>query len=232
MPKLISLIVILATLALIPSVHAHYVWLERDGEGPARAYLGEWIDDIREKTGGMLDRIKAPKVFLGSSTEPLPIKRNENNLEFQVKGRGDVRLVENTMPPREDKEKGGRTKTIYYAKAGRSETAAKLDLELVPTAPNANTFLLMLYGEPLAKTELTLIGPIKWQKPFTTDDKGQVMVSTPWTGRYVVELVYFEEKPGGSGGETFNRIRHISSLSFVQQGGIRWTEKQKFWIGK
>lgn len=104
MPKLISLIVILATLALIPSVHAHYVWLERDGDGPARAYLSEWIDDIREKTGGMLDRIKAPKVFLGASTEPLPIKRNENNLEFQVKGRGDVRLVENSMP-REDKEK-------------------------------------------------------------------------------------------------------------------------------
>ena len=58
-------------LALLDSAHAHYVWLERDGHGPARAYFGEWIDDIREKTGGLLDRFKAPRVFLGTSDEPL-----------------------------------------------------------------------------------------------------------------------------------------------------------------
>ena len=102
------------------------------------AYLGEWVYDIREKTGGMLDRIKAPRVFLGANTEVLPVKRNENNLEFQTKRRGDVQLVEDSMAPREDKEKGGITKTIYYAKAGRSETAARLDLELVPTVPYGN----------------------------------------------------------------------------------------------
>lgn len=28
-------------LALIDIAHAHYVWLERDGEGPVRAYFGE-----------------------------------------------------------------------------------------------------------------------------------------------------------------------------------------------
>ena len=61
MSKLISLVTMLATLWLVPSARAHYVWLEREGDGPARAYLGEWIDDIREKTGGLLDRIKAPR---------------------------------------------------------------------------------------------------------------------------------------------------------------------------
>jgi hypothetical protein len=64
-------------------------------------------------------------------------------LEFAVKGRGDVRFVDSSVPPREDKEKGGVTKTIYYAKAGRSETAAKLDLELVPTQVNGKTFVLL-----------------------------------------------------------------------------------------
>ena len=63
MSKTILLVVVLVTLLLVSSAHAHYVWLERDGDGPARAYLGEWVDDIREKTGGMLDRIKAPRVF-------------------------------------------------------------------------------------------------------------------------------------------------------------------------
>src|SRR4030095_2811944 len=89
--------------------------------------------------------VKPPRFFLGTSDEPLPVKRNENNLEFAVKGRGDVRFVDSSVPPREDKEKGGVTKTIYYAKAGRSETAAKLDLELVPTQVNGKTFVLLFF---------------------------------------------------------------------------------------
>jgi hypothetical protein len=225
-PNFIGILTLLVTLFVYYSAGAHYVWLERDGDGSAFAYFGEWSDDVREKSGGLLDRIKAPKVFLGASSELLPIKRNENNLEFQVKGRGDLRLVDNSMPPREDKEKGGATKTIYYAKAGRSETAAKLDLELVPITPNANTLMLIFHGAPLAKAEVTLIGPPKWQKPLVTDDKGQITLPTPWAGRYVLEVTRFEDKPGGSGSEKFNRTRHISSLSFVQQDGIRWSEKR------
>jgi hypothetical protein len=147
-------------------------------------------------------------------------------LEFQVKGRGDVRLVDSSMPPREDKEKGGATKTIYYAKAGRSETAAKLDLELVPTTPNGNTLMLVFRGAPLPKAEVTLIGPPKWQKPLVTDDKGQITLPTPWAGRYVLEVTHFDEKPGASSEEKFNRSRHISSLSFVQQKGIHWSDKR------
>jgi hypothetical protein len=218
---------VLLTLSLAAPAPAHYVWLERDGDGPARAYLGEWIDDIREKNGGMLDRIKAPKVFIGVGTETLPVKRNENNLEFPTKGRGDVRLVEDSMPAREDKEKGGATKTIYYAKAGRSETAAKLDLEFVPTTPNGNTLVLIFLGAPLGKVEVTLIGPSKWQKPLVTNEKGQVTLPTPWAGRYVLEVTHFDEKAGGSGSEGFSRTRHISSLSFVQQNGVRWTETRQ-----
>jgi hypothetical protein len=111
MSKKILLVVVLVTLFLVSSARARYVWLERDGDGPARAYLGECIDDVREKTGGMLDRIKAPQVFSGTSTEPLGVKRKENNLEIEVKGHPNVRLVESGMPP-ESTEKGGVTKTI------------------------------------------------------------------------------------------------------------------------
>jgi len=210
-------------LSLINTAQAHYVWLEREGEGPAYAYFGEWVDDIREKAGGLLDRIKAPRAFLGESTTSLPIKRHEDKLEIVVKGQGDLRLVENSMAPRDDAEKGGRTKTIYYAKAGRSETVSKLDLELVPTEANGNRFVLLFFGSPLPKAELTIIGPPKWEKPLTTNEQGRVTLPTPWAGRYVLEVIYFEEKPGG-GDEKFDRTRHISSLSFTQQSGIKWTE--------
>jgi len=220
-----SVISAILLLALSENAQAHFVWLEREGEGPARAYFGEWIDDIREKTGGLLDRFKAPRAFLGTSNDLLPVKRNENNLEFNAKGRGDVRFVDSSVPAREDKEKGGATKTIYYAKAGRAETAAKLDLELVPTAANGNTMVLIFLGAPLPKAELTIIGPPKWEKPLVTDEQGRVTLPTPWIGRYVLEVTHFDEKAGGSGDEKFNRTRHISSLSFVAQQGIRWTDK-------
>jgi len=159
MLKSVATLTMVVMISLSQSAQAHYVWLERDGDGAARTYLGEWIEDIREKSGGLLDRIKAPRVFLGASTEPLPVKRNENNLEIQVKGRGDVRLVESGTPPRG--QKGGVTKTIYYAKAGRAETAAKLDLELVPTKPNGNALVLTFLGAPLPKADVTLVGPSK-----------------------------------------------------------------------
>ena len=212
-------------LSLINTAQAHDVWLEREGEGPAYAYFGEWVDDIREKAGGLLDRIKSPRAFLGASTSPLPIKRHEDKLEIEVKGKGDLRLVENSIRPRDDTEKGGKTRTIYYAKAGRSETSAKLDLELVPTVGEGNTLVLLFYGIPLAKTEVTVIGPPKWEKHLTTDDQGRIDMPTPWSGRYVLEVTHFEAKAGGSENDKFDRTRHITSLSFAQRDGQAWSAK-------
>ncbi|HWO43515.1 MAG TPA: DUF4198 domain-containing protein [Candidatus Eisenbacteria bacterium] len=215
-------VVAIMVVSLVKISHAHYVWLERDGEAPARAYFGEWAEDIREKAGGLLDRIKTPRAFLGSSDDALPIKRHENNLEITVQGRGDLRLVENGIPPREDKEKGGKTRTIYYAKAGRSETAPKLDFELVPMDANGNVLVLLFHGAPLPKTDVTVFGPPKWEKRLTTDEQGRVTVPTPWAGRYVLHVIHFEDKAGASGNDKFDRTRHITTLSFMQRKGQPW----------
>jgi Domain of unknown function (DUF4198) len=210
--------------ALLASiVDAHYVWLERDGDAAARVYFGEWQLDIREKTGGLLDRINAPRAFVASASQDLPIQRRSDHLEIVVRGTGDLRLVESGIAPREDKEKGGSTRTVYYAKAGRSETAAKLDLELVPTTSNGDTFVLLFRGAPLPKTTVTVYGPPKWEKPLETDEQGRITVPTPWSGRYVLEVVYFDQRAGESAGEKFDRSRHIATLSFVNLKGQRWS---------
>ena len=49
-------------------------------------------------------------------------------------------------------------------------------------------------------TEVKVFGPPKWEKSWCTDDQGRVTLQTPWAGRYVVELVHVEEKPGESAG--------------------------------
>jgi len=56
---------------MVSAAQAHFVWLEYDGNGPARAYFGEWAEDVRENTGGALDRIKTPQAFVVSSPESL-----------------------------------------------------------------------------------------------------------------------------------------------------------------
>ena len=219
--NLIIVVVIFSAALLVNIADAHYVWLERDGDGVGRVYFGEWQLDIREKPGGLLDRIKAPRAFVVSASQDLPIQRRGDHLEIASKGAGDLRLVESGMPPREDKEKGGSTRTVYYAKAGRSETAAKLDLELVPTTSNANSFVLLFRGAPLPKTVVTVYGPPKWEKPLETEEQGRITIPTPWSGRYVLEVVYFEQKPGETAGQKFDRIRHITTLSFVSPKGQR-----------
>jgi len=86
---------------------------------------------------------------------------------------------------------------------------------------------LMLSGTPLPKAELTIIGPPKWEKKLTTDAQGRVTLPTPWAGQYVAEVTYFEEKPGGTGDERFDRTRHISTLFFVEQTSLPWSVKNK-----
>ena len=214
---------IATVLFVVGHAQSHFVWIERDGEGPARAYFGEWADDLREKTGGSLDRIKSPQAFLTSAQQSLTIERWDDHLEITVKGGGDVRLIESGLAPRDDTRAGGKSRTVFYAKGGRSETAAKLDLELVPMAPNGAAFVLMFQGTPLPKTSVKVYGPPKWEKPLRTNDQGQITVPTPWAGRYVLEVVYVEEKAGEIDGLKFDRTRHVSTLSFMQQEGLPWS---------
>jgi uncharacterized GH25 family protein len=214
---------VLTLVCLAGAAQAHFIWIEHDGDGVARAYFGEWAEDVREKTGGALDRIKSPRAFTTDRSKTLPIERRVDYIEIKATGVNDVRLVEDGLAVREDARAGGKTKTVFHAKSGRQDMQAGLDFELIPTAVNGATFTLMLRGQPLAKTEVKVFGPPKWERSWRTDAQGRVTLQTPWAGRYVVEVVHVEETPGESAGESYNRLRHVSTLSFVVTEGIAWT---------
>ena len=223
MKRVSSAIVLTALMALSGQSMAHMVWLERDGTAPiARAYFGEWAEDVREKAGGYLDMIKAPQAFGSDSGKPYLLVRKNDHLEVTAAGTGDVRLVE-ALTPRDDKAKGGKSRTVFHAKAGRTETSAKLDFEIVPTTPNANTFVLTLKGQPVAKTEVTVFGPPKWSKVLHTDAEGRFTITTPWKGRYVIETAYQDAVAGETAGAAFDRTRHVGTLSFEVSDGLPWT---------
>lgn len=214
------------TVAALPA-QAHFVWLERDGTGPAAAFFGEWDEDVRETSGagGHLDVIAGPVAFQADKARPLAITRGPDRIEIAAAGPGDVRFVEASIKPRDDKRNGGRTKGMFHAKAGRADTRAALDLELVPLAPEGDRFVLLLRGQPLPKARIKLAAPPKWARELHTDDKGEVAFVLPWAGRYVAEVVHVETVKGGEGDQAYDRIRHVASLSFVTTAGIAWTGK-------
>jgi len=200
----------LAAIALLGSAgaaQAHFVWLERSAEGPAKAYFGEWADDLREKRDGLLGKIMMAPVVTGADGKALKASaEGADFIEFAATGKGDVRLRQ----PYQFKD----TLVQYGAKAGREDTAAKLDLELVPAAAGGNAFVLQFKGKPLAKTEVTVFGPPKWEKRFHSDENGRIEITTPWPGQYVLEAAHVEDKAGEADGKSYAKIRYVSTLTF------------------
>lgn len=213
---------LLTALALSASgaANAHAVWIERDGDGPARAYFGEFAEGVREKTGANLDKIAAPLGWQGEPKRALALARKADHIEIATAGSGDVLLTEAGFAPREDKQRGGATKAVFYAKAGRSELRPQLDLDLVPATPTGKLFVFALRGQSLPKAQLTLVGPPGWQKPLRTDEMGQVSLPPlPWKGRYLIEARHTEEAPGEAAGQKYQRLSHVLTVSFVVTEG-------------
>lgn len=203
-------------LAPLPS-RAHQLWLERDGTA-LRAYFGEPVENVRERTGALLDRIAAPRV-LGA---PSHLTRKPDHIAFALPaGTGDARVVEDTLPPF-GREGTPRTKGILLAREGRQDTTAAMDLELVPVTPGGGEFTLLLRGQPLPRAEVTVVSPPRWERRLRTDAQGRVSFPTPWAGRYVAETIHTEDTPGGSGAGAWARVRMVSTLSFTVSEGIAW----------
>lgn len=188
---------------------AHFVWLDPvAADGTAKAYFGEWADDMRETESGYLKMITAPRAPAPDG-KLLPVTRHNDHLMFQAAPNADARLVGGYL-----NDKG--VISLYQAKAGRTETQPRNPLELVPTAPNANTFTLLLAGKPLADKEVVLFGPPKWEKKFKTDKEGKVTLQTPWPGQYVAEIGHLDKEGSGTWeGKPYTQTRHVATLTFV-----------------
>jgi uncharacterized GH25 family protein len=198
-----------ALLATAGLAQAHFVWLEPvAADGQAKAYFGEWADDVRETEAGYLKMITVPRAIAADGTQ-LPVTRHNDYLGFQAPAGADARLVGGFVS-----DKG--VANLYQARSGRTETVARHPLELVPTQPGANTFTLLLAGKPLADKEVVLFGPPKWEKKFTTDKQGRVTLQTPWPGQYVAEIGHVDKEGAGTWeGKPHTQTRHVATLTFV-----------------
>lgn len=203
--------VLLAVLLGLGSVaQAHEIWVERDGAGPARIYLGEPGDVQPEGGDPEFEKLKAPRLVPASQAAQT---RKVGYIEVAVPA-GDVRVIDDSVfaPWGEEGKKEG---VIYYARAGRAEVKAGLPLEIVPTAAHADSFTLLRDGKPLAATKVTVISPDKWSKSFTTDAQGRVTLPLKDKGRFILSATHEEKGDLTLAGQKVSTLYHMASLTFV-----------------
>lgn len=202
----------LLALALLPSTaQAHEIWVERDElTGPVRIYLGEPGELLPEGGDPEFAQLKAPRLVPASQA---PGTRKAGYIETDAPA-GDVRVIDDSVfePWGEDGKKEG---VIYYARAGRTDTKALLPLEIVPTAPGADSFTLIRDGKPVPAAKITAISPEKWSKTFVTDAQGRVTLPIEERGRYILSATQEEKGDLKLRDAPVATLYHMTTISFI-----------------
>ena len=191
---------------------AHSIWVEREGDG-ARIYFGEFDENLREGSPGLLDRLK-PEAKVAGSDKALKVDKQATF--FAVAGplaKDDSIVAENVAVT----ERRGDKPTKVLNRLGAryvtdfKELPAVNTLDIVP-AGKPGQFKVFYQGKPLAKAKAELIAESGWKRDFKTDDQGLFEAPTPWRGSYVIEVQHTDATPGKLGEEAYDSVRCASTL--------------------
>lgn len=195
---------------------AHQLWLERDASGAVRVYVGD-ADSEHDRGEEVAKLAATTQVFTTDRAQPAKLAVKEDHLEAAVAGAGDVRLV-NDQVWKPWKTKEGQTKAaVFNARAGRADTNAVLDYELVPVKAGGDTFTLFFKGQPVADKAVTVINPEKWSKHFKTDKAGRIDVPVKEKGRYILVSAHEADAAGELeiAGQKVQKLAYTATLTFV-----------------
>jgi uncharacterized GH25 family protein len=202
---------LLATLA--SGTSAHEVWLEREGEA-VKVYVGDATGE-RDQGEAIAKLVATSRLFLADPASRIPVTAHADHLSAPVTTPGDVRYYNDQVWEPWQTREGVTQAAAFQARAGRSETRAVHDFELVPLAANSDSFTLLFKGQPLADTAVTVINPGLWEKTFTTDDAGRLTVPVTDKGRYILVARHTAPANAQIAGQTVASLEHVTSLSFV-----------------
>ena len=214
----------------VPAIaQAHYVWIESENSREARIYFGEFNEGVREKAGGRLEERAAIEAWLehtkpGNATLPLA-KRSDHFFAPLDNGAGWILARDLTSEVKDYRKNDiGIVKPMFYARAAVANQATapagpSLQLDVLPVASAPGAFQVYFGGKPLAKAKVLVYAPNLWMQELTADEHGRLTPSTPWPGRYVLDVVYKEAKPGEFKGQHYEAVRHRMTYSFVTGPG-------------
>ena len=200
-----------ALLLALPAVAgAHEIWIERDGTGLARIYLGEPAQPLPQGGDPEFAKLKAPKVLAAPNA---PQVRKAGYLEVAVPT-GDVRAWDDDVFAPWGAE-GKKESIVYYARAGRAEPRAAMPFEIVPATAGGNRFVLIRDGKPVAGSPVIVVTPDKWTKTLTTDAGGAITVPMRERGRYLLSATIKDEGAHTTPRGPVAVLHRIATTSFV-----------------
>lgn len=204
-----TLAVILA-LTMPAMADAHEIWVERDGNGPARIYLGEPAEAVPPGGDPEFRRLVAPRI-VGQTGATL--RRKTGFIEAQVPA-GDVRVTDDSVFAPWGAE-GAKEGVAYYARAGRIDTATKMPYEIAPLTAGGTRFALTQGGKPVPAAKITLITPERKSVELTADADGAVAVPVQGKGRYLLTAAQAETGKLRVAAGPVDTLHHIATTSFV-----------------
>lgn len=206
-----KLLLAAALAALSSGAAAHEVWIERDGAGPARIYLGEPEAPLPPGGDPEFAKLVAPKLLSPTRGD---VARRAGFLEVAV-APGDVRAWDDAVFAPWGEE-GRRESVVYYARAGRAEARATMPLEIAPVTANADRFRVIRDGKSVAEAKVTVISPDKWTRTLTADADGVVQVPARERGRYLLSTAIKDEGRHTTPGGEVAILHCIATTTFVR----------------
>ena len=211
------------------NAHAHQLWLEQDGK-EATLYFGEYADNLREVSPGLLDRFVNPTVHKISSAGAQQLVATKTPYGFVIAarvGKGETLIARELAYPIRESKDGGKTVRALYVPAARlvvdaSAQDQQLTLDLVPTGKtDTNQVELQAFyeGRPLPKAKVTVAAASGWMQELRAGDNGKLMVTMPWAGSYVMEVKQLDAG-GERAGEKYDKVNFVTSLSMLQPTGL------------
>ena len=224
-------IALVALLLAAPFAHAHQIWIEQAEGQNAVVRFGEFGENLREASPGLLDKFaKVTGTLLsakGEQTSDASKTTNGFTLPFSA-AQGDGIVAQDANYPLYTWKQQGKDTTNWFYPAARYITGftaqqARLPLDLVPTGEEGQ-FKLLFKEQPKAKTKVTLVTESGWSKEAHTDEQGLVKFDMPWKGTYVVEVSFNDRTPGEragtSGTEKYDGVSYATTVTFVHAKGL------------
>jgi hypothetical protein len=202
----------LVSFGLIGSAAAHSIWVEREGDG-ARIYFGEFDENLREGSPGLLDRLK-PEAKVAGSDKALKVDKQATSFVVAGPLGKDDSVVAETVSVYE--RRGDKPAKVLNRLGARTvvdfkELAPVNTLDIVP-AGKPGLFKVFYQGKPLAKAKAELIAESGWKREFKTDEHGAFEAALPWRGAYVIEVAHTDATPGKLGEEAYDSSRSATTL--------------------
>jgi uncharacterized GH25 family protein len=224
-------IAVIALLGALTPVQAHQIWIEQPEGQKAVVRFGEFGQNLREVSPGLLDKFAKPTATLispkGEQKSDATKTATGFTLPFSA-AHGDGLVAEDASYPLYTWKQQGKDVISWYYPAARLVTSfaaqqPKLVLDLVP-AGQAGQFKLVFKDQPKAKTKVTLVTESGWSKEAHTDEQGLVKFDMPWKGVYVAEVSFTDrnagERAGTSGAEKYDSVSYTTTATYVNASGL------------